>query len=253
MSTDYEYHSVRLIHWDKENPTGKFGDEQGMVVGVDGCPAGWVCFQVDLQSRRTSVAVVSKISELLSASPRPLLVGIDIPIGLPLKGARACDLAARRLLGQPRSSRLFPAPVRATLVAKNYEEARQLSIQAQGKSMPRQAYEIIPKIREVDNLMTTELQEWMFEVHPEMSFYTLNGRQALKHSKHEREGKSERMQLLLPHYPGIRAQLAELSRNKIGHDDLLDAAAAAWTAERVARGDVPRQFDTKGLRMEIVS
>lgn len=168
-------------------------DEQGLVVGVDGCPAGWVCFHVDLQSRATSVAVVSKISELISATPRPLLVGIDIPIGLPLKGPRACDLAARRLLGQPRSSSVFPAPVRATLAAKSYEQACQLSIQAHGKSMSKQAYEIIAKIREVDGLMTPELQTWVFEVHPEVSFYTLNGRHPLEHSKHEREGKDERV------------------------------------------------------------
>jgi predicted RNase H-like nuclease len=164
-------------------------DEQGSVVGVDGCPAGWVYFQVDLQSRTTSVVVVSKISELLSALPRPILVGIDIPIGLPLKGPRARDLAARRLLGKPRSSSVFPARVRATLVAKNYEEACKLSMSAHGKSMSKQAHEIIAKIREVDDLMTPEIQRWVFEVHPEVSFYALNGRHSLKHRKHEREGK----------------------------------------------------------------
>ena len=31
----------------------------------------------------------------------------------------------------------------------------------------KQAYEIIAKIREVDDLMTPELQTWVFEVHPE--------------------------------------------------------------------------------------
>ena len=225
---------------------------QGTVVGVDGCPAGWVCFQVDLQSRTTSVKVVSKISELISVSPRPNLIGIDILIGLPLKGARACDMAARRLLGQPRSSSVFPAPVRATLAARNYEQACKLSLEAHGKSMSKQAYEIIGKIREVDELMTPELQTWVFEVHPEVSFYTLNGRQSLKHSKHEREGKDERMRLLLPHYPAILKHLGELKRAQVGDDDLLDAAVAAWTAEMVTTGVVPRQFDSKGLRMEII-
>jgi predicted RNase H-like nuclease len=171
-------------------------DGQGSVVGVDGCPAGWVCFHVELHSRTTSVVVISKISELISASPRPMLIGIDIPIGLPPKGARACDIAARRLLGKPRSSSVFPAPVRATLAARNYQEACQLSMSAHGKSMSKQACEIIAKIREVDDLMTPELQTWVFEVHPEVSFYTLNGRQSLKHSKHQREGKNERSRLL---------------------------------------------------------
>ena len=61
-------------------------------------------------------------------------------------------MATRRLLGKPRSSSVFPAPVRATLKATNYEEACRLSMNAHGKSMSKQAYEIIAKIREVDEL-----------------------------------------------------------------------------------------------------
>ena len=118
--------------------------------------------------------------------------------------------------------------------------------------MSKQAYEIIAKIREVDELMTPELQTWVFEVHPEVSFHTLNGRQSLKHSKHERNGKDERMQLLLPHYSEIQKQLADLGRASVGEDGLLDAAVAAWTAECVARGEVAREYDKRGLRMEIV-
>ncbi len=118
--------------------------------------------------------------------------------------------------------------------------------------MSKQAYEIIAKIREVDDLMTPEMQTWVFEVHPEVSFYILNGRHSLKHSKHKKEGKVERLQLLLPYYPAIHKHLSELKRAQIGEDDLLDAAVAAWTTEQVARGIVPRQFDNKSLRMEIV-
>ena len=147
---------------------------------------------------------------------------------------------------------MFPAPVRATLVAKNYEEACRLSTSAHGKSMSKQAYEIIAKIREVDDLMTPELQTWVFEVHPEVSFYALNGRRSLIHSKHEREGKDERLRLLSPHYPSIQNHLSELKRTQVGEDDVIDAAVAAWTAEMVATGIVPRQFDSKRLKMEIV-
>ena len=147
---------------------------------------------------------------------------------------------------------MFPAPVRAALPAMNYEQACQMSLSAHGKSMSRQAFEIIAKIREVDDLMTPELQTWIFEVHPEISFYTLKGQCPLKHSKHKREGKDERLHLLLSHYPAIRQHVAELERTMATEDDLLDAAVAAWTAECVARGNVPRQYDSKGLRMEIV-
>ncbi len=147
---------------------------------------------------------------------------------------------------------MFPAPVRATFTAKSYQEACALSTQVQGKSLSRQAFEIIPKIREVDDLMTPELQTWVFEVHPELSFWALNGERPLKYAKLEREGKEERLALLLRHYPAIKTHLAEFKRAKVAEHDLLDAAVAAWTAECVARGVVPRQFDIKGLRMEIV-
>ena len=225
----------------------------GSVVGVDGCRAGWVCFAVDLQSRKTTVKVIAKIFELLIGQPRPRLVAIDIPIGLPIKGARACDIAARRLLGKPRSNSVFPSPVRATLTASTYEEACSASLKAQGKSLSRQAFEIIRKIREVDDLITPDLQTWIFEVHPEVSFWALNGKCPLKHAKHKREGREERLNLLLPHYPRIETHLAEVKRIEVGADDVLDAAVAAWTAECVAGGVVPRQFDSRGLRMEIVS
>jgi predicted RNase H-like nuclease len=89
-------------------------------------------------------------------------------------------------------------------------------------------------------------------VHPEVSFWALNGRQSLKHAKLTKEGKEERLEPLLTRYPAIRSHLAEAKISRLATDDLLDAAAAAWTAESVANGIVPRQFDSKGLRMEIV-
>lgn len=220
--------------------------DDNSVVGVDGCPAGWVCFRVDLESRRTAVRVVNRISEVAGVSPRPRLVAIDIPIGLPSEGPRACDLVARRLLGKPRSNSVFPSPIRGVLAAGTYREACALSIQAQGKSMSKQAFEIISKIREVDEIITPDRQRWIFEVHPELSFWALNGRRPLEHGKLKRAGRDERLKLLLSHYPDIESHLGELKRTEVGQDDLLDAAAAAWTAERVAKGDVPRQFDTEG-------
>jgi len=75
--------------------------------------------------------------------------------------------------------------------------------------MSKQGYEIIAKIREVDDLMTPELQTWVFEVHPEVSFHTLNGGRPLKYSKHKTEGKNERVRLLLPHYPAIQKHLVD--------------------------------------------
>jgi len=169
-------------------------DEYRTVVGVDGCPARWLCFHVDLSSGKTTVKILASITELCAQSDQTRLIAIDIPIGLPAKGARACDIAARKLLGKPRSSSVFPAPVRASLPAKTYEEAGMLSLRAHGKSLSRQAFELIPKIREVDGLMTPELQASIFEVHPEVSFWALNGRRPLRYQKYKkrRQGRTPR-------------------------------------------------------------
>ena len=72
------------------------------VAGVDGCrqPEGWVCFKVEVTSLATSVAVIEVPSLLKNRSSDLACIGIDIPIGL-LDGPRACDKAARKLLGQP--------------------------------------------------------------------------------------------------------------------------------------------------------
>jgi predicted RNase H-like nuclease len=76
-----------------------------------------------------------------------------MPIGLPERGPRACDLEARRLLGPGRASSVFPAPIRPVLVATSYDDACQIRLQVEGKKLSRQAWVIVPKIREVDDML----------------------------------------------------------------------------------------------------
>jgi predicted RNase H-like nuclease len=75
--------------------------DESFVAGVDGCPGGWVAFRVSLDSRATDVEIVD-LPAILRDRPRGLAaLAIDIPIGL-LDGPRACDRAARKLLGPVR-------------------------------------------------------------------------------------------------------------------------------------------------------
>src|SRR6266568_6431512 len=83
------------------------------VAGVDGCPGGWVCFLVDVHSRATSIQVIDLSIWPRDRPPGLTCIGIDIPIGL-LDCPRACDLAARKLLGARRDSSVFPTPCRAS-------------------------------------------------------------------------------------------------------------------------------------------
>src|SRR5437879_3364868 len=86
------------------------------IAGVDGCQGGWLCFKVEIASKQTCLEFLNLADLLRNRPPNLLYLGIDIPIGL-LDGERACDKAARRLLGRPRGSSVFPAPCRAALEA----------------------------------------------------------------------------------------------------------------------------------------
>ena len=205
------------------------------VAGVDGCRAGWVAFKVEVPALTTSVDVAD-LREVLDTRPADLAcVGIDIPIGL-LEGPRACDKAARKLLGQPRGSSVFPAPCRPALGAQTYAEASSINRQKIGRGLSQQAWGIAPKIKQVDDAITSECQRWAFEVHPEVCFWALNQHRPMAHNKKTQEGIAERIALLRRVFPEIETHLANRPA-RVGADDLLDAAAAAWTALRWHRNE----------------
>lgn len=205
------------------------------VAGVDGCRAGWVAFKVEVPSLVTSVDVVD-LSELLSRRPNDLLcLAIDIPIGL-LDCSRACDKAARRLLRQPRGTSVFAAPCRAALTATTHAAASQINREKTGRGLSQQAFGIAHKIKQVDDAMTSDSQQWAFEVHPEVCFWALNQRRPMAHNKKTREGAADRINLLRLPFPNIERDLADRP-SRVGADDLLDAAAAAWTALRWHRNE----------------
>lgn len=223
------------------------------VAGADGCPAGWVWFKVELPSHVTSVEVV-ELPGLLKNRPSDLAcVGIDIPIGL-LDGTRACDTAARKLLGQPRGSSVFPAPCRSALQAGTYEQASAINQQKTGRRLNRQAWGIAEKIKQVDDAITPDCQQWAFEVHPEVCFWALAGERPMALNKKSKVGVSERVTVLTPVFPEIQRHFANRPPH-VGVDDLLDAAAAAWTAIRLSRGEAQRvcepECDDKGLEVTI--
>lgn len=199
--------------------------------GVDGCRAGWVV------AGPSGVVVAPSFEEVLAVAGVDGVVGVDMPIGLPEAGQRACDVEARRLVGARRSS-VFPAPTRRALAWTSWAEARGMSMQA---------FNLLGKVREVDAVMTAELQERVFEVHPEASFAAMAGA-PLAWPKRTAQGQAERLRALglsgVPRAAGAAA------------DDVLDALAVQWTAMRAARGSERRlgdgARDARGLRMEIV-
>jgi predicted RNase H-like nuclease len=220
-----------------------------LVAGVDGCRRGWVTAVGRVDGRGESiVSVVASFGALVAAVEGLDLVAVavDIPIGLPEQGPRCCDVEARRRLG-PRRSSVFPAPVRAVLGCATWEEANARSRAVDGRGLAHQVFNLLPKIGEVDGLLSPSHQERVVEAHPELCFASIAG-QPLLHSKRTRAGQVARLALAgaVPAPPPRGAAV----------DDVLDAHAALWTARRVASGDEERlgddERDGRGLRMEIV-
>lgn len=200
------------------------------LLGVDGCPGGWLGALVDGASARW--LLLGSMAEVLRVDAAS--VGIDIPIGLPDAGPRACDVGARRLLGR-RGSSVFPAPVRAVLGAGSYAQACERSREAQGRALSLQTYHLLGKIADVDAALTPKLQERVAEVHPEVSFAGLLGR--VPAPKKTPAGRAERSGALQHVLPGVDvAALVAATPRPARPDDALDALVCAWTADRRMRG-----------------
>ena len=127
--------------------------------------------------------------------------------------------------------------------------------------MSKQAFSILHKIREVDEVLSRcpGLQSRVREVHPEVCFTAWNGGLAMRHRKSSRAGRAERQLLIDAVWPGERERLlGEVRRLPCRADDLNDALAALWTAWRVRAGaaivfpDSPAT-DQFGLRMEMLA
>lgn len=201
------------------------------VVGVDGCRAGWIAIALG-DAGQADGYFVERLDELLDVIRDVQAVAIDIPIGLPSGGRRRADIEARRLLG-PRRSSVFDAPVRAAVTAATHAEASAISRELTGQGLSRQSFALAPKILEAERWSAAApISVW--EVHPEVSFAIMIGHPA-ESPKSTWSGLRERQRAL--ERAGIRLADIGPAGRKAGADDVLDAAAAAWSAARLRRGD----------------
>ena len=159
------------------------------VAGVDGCPGGWIAAFVRPTGNDFFVAVYPNFADVLVAPQAPAIVAVDIPIGLPERAGhrgRAAENAVRPLLGQRQSS-VFSVPSRNAIYAPDYGAAchAALATSEPPRKVSRQLFNIAPKIREVDAILRAdpELATRIFEVHPELAFWRLNGERPLAEGK----------------------------------------------------------------------
>lgn len=208
------------------------------VLGLDSCKRGWVAIAIDDQGLVGAFVEPTIIDAERTAHERwgVSTVVVDIPIGLPASGPRQADIQARTFI-KPRHSSVFSTPVRAAVESDSYLEASAASFDACGKRISQQAWAITPRIRDVDaRIRSGDGPARILEGHPEVSFRAMAA-EPLLHYKKSLSGALLRRELLegegiyLPHDIERELPGAEL-------DDVHDAAAMAWTARRVERGEV---------------
>ena len=230
------------------------------VAGVDGCKRGWFCLYREVPGGSIGHRCVEQLRDLVDDKPELFAIAVDIPIGLPDAGPRRCDREARALLGRPRSSSVFPAPIRPALHARDREEASLITAAADGRRVQAQAWNILPKIREVDALLLErpELRKTVFESHPEVAFTSWNGGRPMAHPKKTAAGRRERERLVIERHgdDAIGRIAREYRRRDVALDDIIDAFAVLRTAERLGAGQaisLPTEgdFDPTGWPMRI--
>lgn len=229
------------------------------VVGVDGCKGGWVAVVYDVETGTLVPKFHPSFQEVLDDYPKAKAICIDIPIGL-REGPqpRACDTEARKVLKR-KAPAVFTPPDPRVLFETVYEDALAKSRELTGKGIFLILFGMFPKLREVNQIVTPDMQGLVFEVHPEVCFWALAGKRPMIYKKSKPEGYEERRSLLaaeLGHSLWTRKDAFSLAR-PAQPDDVLDATVAAWTARRVAMGREGRlpvnpEKDARGRRMEMV-
>jgi len=157
---------------------------------------------------------------------------IDMPIGLPERGYRQCDIEARALVGP----RVFLGARSGLWHFRTLNEANRYywCEEGTGRGVSMQLFCIREKLRELNELPAPPR---VFEAHPELIFWRLAGR--VLESKNTAKGRMERVKILEENGIGrIRPWLRQRYGTGIGRDDLIDACACALAA-RDSRHRIP--------------
>jgi predicted RNase H-like nuclease len=232
------------------------GNDNPWLAGVDGCSVGWIVVLARLDGDETRVITVGHFADIFALPEAPAIVAVDMPIGLPARSppkGRLAESAVRPLLGDRKTS-VFRIPSRSAIYAgvqstpsdpterffRACEIARDTS--EDRKAFAKQGFYIFPKIVQIDQLLRDrkELVGRVFEIHPELAFWRLNGDQPL------REPKKVKSRV---HGPGVSLRRTLLSAAGLpsaiinadppsgaGVDDLLDALACVAIARRIKKG-----------------
>ena len=227
------------------------------IAGIDGSKGGWVC--VSGYENNYKELKFEKLKEFNDIKSKNFnLVLVDIPIGLDIdlkKGGRIVDKLARKELLTNKSS-IFNAPSRLVLEAKNYEEANKIN-KKKGMGLSKQSWNLVKKIKEVDDFIRNSNKTIIFESHPEIIFQVMK-RDKVSTKKKNDEGIIERRNLLEKN--GFNKVFLERNLSAkdsfYKKDDFIDACSLFWSANRaIAKTEVkiPNDIvlDSEGIIMQI--
>lgn len=214
-----------------------------LAIGADGIRRGWIT--VVWSEARTELLRFDSVAQIVAWRSRhapTAAVGLDVPMGLlDDGGARPCDAQARRLLAR-RASSIFNPPARYLLDAMDepdhearWRAVQRLVAQRAGVRISRQTLGIMDKVREADDYISAhpQEQEWLVEVHPELSFLALNGGAALPGAKCSAAGLLRRLELVRSEFPDAQQRIERFEHARhVPLADILDAYAAVWSARR---------------------
>lgn len=222
------------------------------VLGIDACgKQGWAGIRLSDGAYAGSLVDV-RLDALIERAAGVAAIAVDMPLGLVEKGWRSADLAARALLGVRRSSVFLVAP-RSAWQESDHVVAGDRCHELTGQRLSRQAWALAPKLLEARACWLAD--ERIHEVHPEVSFRALAGGMPLSYAKKTWRGQNARRHLLAAAGLVLPDELGEADR--VPADDVPDAAAAAWSAHRIALGvagripEVP-EVDAEGRVVEIL-
>lgn len=207
-------------------------------VGVDACPYGW--FVTALTGGSIETDLYEDFTEVCS-DYQEARVFVDIPIGLPTGSRRRCDIEARELLGCRGNSVFFP-PCESAAAIENYDKANVKHREEMEYGLSQQAHAISDKINEVRAVVGETYDAPIYESHPELCFYALNG-QPIAYSKSSKRGLTLRRHLLEQNHSGMNDMyeqvLSDTLRNHVRRDDILDSMALSLAAQSDQMQSVP--------------
>jgi predicted RNase H-like nuclease len=223
-----------------------------IVAGVTPCAPGWLVASAKLHGATfapESPRVLATFTDVLDERPSFSVIALNAPVGYvggSRVGGRTCDRMARALLGR-RGSTVHNAPTRESL---------KQDAAVAGDGLDAVTNVLLRRYREVAAEMAPYRQRTVFEVHPELSFFQINGDVPLRWSKKFEAGQDERRTLLRNRIPGVE-RILEAELEDVPFTHLLDAAALLWTARRISaragtRLPADPEWDDEGLRMEFV-